>query len=145
MDSMDADSNPELGFMQPEHGFSPVVRSGPMGRPRKEVEPKGPLEAKIGAQLSIWMARSLRKYPTEKQQITALAKRSSVGKETVRKILRGTQSAQIDSLHAITEALGWSLLDLFAAIDGGETAKEGREAPGTVSEDESLPGTLQRR
>lgn len=63
------------------------------------------------------MQPSLRRYAGQTRQIEALAKRSGVGKETIRQIINGRQTARIDILQAITASLGRTLAELFTAIE----------------------------
>lgn len=87
------------------------------------------------------MELSLRRVATtETARITVLARRSGVGKETIRNIIWGAQSARIDNLEAIVEALGRSLHELF----DGLRPEEGQTQP--IDDDEgSSTGVLQRR
>lgn len=88
-----------------------------MGRPRKKVQPKGVLEEQLGYQLRAWMEQALKRYPSQTRQIDILSKRSGVGPETIRQIMNGRQSARVNTLQAITAALGWSLTDLLSKVE----------------------------
>lgn len=111
------ESNPEFGRMQPANGFIADISSEGMGRPRKKVPAKGQLEERLGRQLRTWMGQALRKYGHQTRQIDVLSKRSGVGKETIRQILNGRQSARVNNLQAIAAALGWTLADLFSETE----------------------------
>lgn len=113
------ESNPEYGRMQPTKGIICALSSQLMGRPRKRVQPKGELEEQLGHQLRAWMAQSLKKYQGQTRQIDVLSKRSGVGKETIRQIMNGRQTARVNNLQAITAALGRTLTELFKEIETG--------------------------
>lgn len=132
---------PEFGVTQPENGILLRVRLAHMGRRRKPLKSKGQLEAEVGMRLRSWMALALRKFGSETRQIEVLAKRSGVGKETIRKIIYGAQSARIDNLSSLATGLGRTLVELFSeSIQEPEPARDSQNA-----DQPTAPGLLQRR
>lgn len=146
MDSMTPQSRPEFGRTQPDNGVSFALPWERMGRPRVPAKAKGTVEALIGQQLRAWVALAFpdRKYATYTKKIEALAKRSGVGKETIRNILQGSQSARIDNLYSIVEALGRTMTELFDSIS--QQQEDALRGGRVVNGDDVTPqpGSLQR-
>lgn len=109
-----------------------------MGRPRTTPPAKGALEAAIAAQLRGWLDKAIRRPMAQSAQYKVLEKRSGVSDTTIAEIMKGTRSARIDNLAALAQALGYTLLDLFQAIENKQQPESGTQ-DGTASS-----GELQR-
>lgn len=108
-----------------------------MGRPRTTPPPKGALEAAIGRQIEAWLIHSVRRKATQSDLYKILEKRSGVSDTTIAEVVKGTRSARIDVLAQLTNALGYTLLDLFQALENPRPETESQDGDG-------LSGTLQR-
>lgn len=109
------DRIPEYGLTQPKNGICFPLAFRLMGRPKKPATQgdalSGLISENLEARLSIHFPLS--KYGTETKQLMALAKRSGVGKETIRRMLRREGYPQVDSLEAVAKALGASAAEFL--------------------------------
>lgn len=101
-------ANPRYGVTQPGNGFCGRLTYVAMGRPTKETPRVQTPADIIGAIIADNVVDLLGKcFPgrTQTDQIEALARRSGVSKETIRRIIKRDVSPRVDNLHQIATAL----------------------------------------
>lgn len=79
-----------------------------VGRPQKVVTPKDIIGQILIDNIEARWYRAFPLASTHKERLEALAKRSGVGKETLRKMMKGDQSPRIDTVDKVARALGTS-------------------------------------
>lgn len=98
-----------------------------MGRPPKAAQPTTPGGMILRENINYLAPRVFRKARNETEWKYELAKRSGIGAETIRRILRGEGSPRLDIVESLASALGVSLVQILDAslqAHGGTPAGE---------------------
>ena len=122
--SHNVDSNPGCGFTQPSNGADSLVRWPPMPRPRTPVSPTSPAMEHFIANVRALLPVSFPLDGTDTDRIEELAKRAGVGKETVRRALKGDAKSRVDTLEKVSGALGAVLAQMVTPGYGALRARE---------------------
>lgn len=101
-----------------------------MGRPKTPSVTKDVIGQLFRDRVTELMVAAFPQAPNETEQIKALAKRSGVGKETIRAALKGERSPRLVAVDAVARALGMSIAELLGAK---KPEGEDRSEPGAVS------------
>lgn len=125
---MDSEHNPIDGTTQPGSGVVSPLRYVRMGRPPKISTPKDIIGQVLSENIAQWLPVTFPRAPNRTAQIEALAKRSGVAEETIRRIMTGEVSPRLDNIDAIARALGTTASKLLST--------DGRDAPLFPSERE---------
>lgn len=116
--------SPENGFTQPSNGGdSPIGLSG-MGRPRQPAARKTTIGAILTENAEALLPVSFPGETNQTNQIAALAKRMGIGKETVRRAIRGGASSRLDIVDSIAQGLGVTTPELLTPGFGLRRAAE---------------------
>lgn len=118
------DNKPVFGLMQPEKGGDSSLRLLPMtaGRPQKAVTPKDIIGQILIDNVKARWHRAFSAASSDKERLEHLARRSGVGKETLRKMMKGEQSPRIDTVDKVARALGTTCDELLRVTHAGERA-----------------------
>jgi len=84
-----------------------------MGRPKTPTLPNDVIGRLLRDRLLELMPLAFRSAENETDQIAELAKRSGVGKETIRSALKGERSPRLVAVDAMARALGLSVAELL--------------------------------
>lgn len=90
-----------------------------MGRPKKPSTPKDAIGQIFATNVETRLMAAFPRAKNETERFELLGKRSGVGKETIRSVMRGERSPTLTTLDAIARALGTSpaaLLDVPASV-----------------------------
>lgn len=119
-----AEGSPVFGFTQPNNGVDGPVRWLRMPRPRTPSSPTSPAMGHFIENVEALLPVSfpLDSVPTDR--IEALAKRSGVGKETIRRALKGDAKSRVDTLEKVSGALGAALAQMMTPGYGALRARE---------------------
>jgi transcriptional regulator with XRE-family HTH domain len=72
------------------------------------------------------------RHPNETEWMLRLAKRAGIGKESVRRMVKGIGSPRLDNVEAVAHALGVSLTDLLSSqFNGRKPMSVVPKTPGT--------------
>jgi len=112
---MGPQNSPVYGTTQIRYGVAPSVGWLPMGRPPKAAQPTTPGGMILRENVYYLAPRVFRKARNETEWKQELARRSGVGAETIRRIVRGEGSPRLDNVEALASALGVSLIRLLDA------------------------------
>ncbi len=128
-----ADNNPVSGFTQPSNGVPLSIRSSGMGRPRQPSAPTSMIGAVFTQNAEALLPVSFPSEANETARIAALAKRIKVGKETIRRAIRGGASSRLDIIDKIANGLGVTTPELltsgFGAMRAAELQAQARQEP----------------
>lgn len=128
------DGSPVSGGTQPDKGTNCAVRYLRMGRPKKNlpkpVTPGDVIGSILANNITERLPGAFPRASNETAQIEALAKRSGVGEETIRTMLRLERSPRLNTIDAIARALGTSASELITIPrNAGESGEIGRSHP----------------
>jgi len=93
-----------------------------MGRPKTPSLPQDLIGSLLRDRILELMPQAFPTADNETDQIIALAKRSGVGRETIRAALKGERSPRLVAVDAIARALGLSVAELLSV--GKTSAQE---------------------
>lgn len=120
----DTEGSPVFGFTQPSNGADSLVRWPRMPRPRTPVSPTSPAMEHFIANVGALLPVSFPLDGTDTDRIEALARRAGVGKETVRRALKGDAKSRVDTLEKVSGALGAVLAQMVTPGYGALRARE---------------------
>lgn len=128
-----ADSSPDFGFTQPSNGVKLSLRCLRMGRPRVPAAATSPIVSTFIENVEALLPVSFPAVETETDRIEALAKRAGVGRETIRRAMRGGASCRLDIVAKIASALGVTTPQLltqgFGTMRAAEQRASARQEP----------------
>lgn len=118
------DDSPVYGFMQPENGMVLSLRSALMGagRPQKAVTPKDIISQILIDNVEARWRAVFPHAGSDKDRLEALSRRSGVGKETLRMMMKGVQSPRIDTVDKVARALGTTCASLLSVASRSDEA-----------------------
>lgn len=90
-----------------------------MGRPKTPTLPQDLIGSLLRDRILELMPQAFPTAENETDQILALAKRSGVGRETIRAALKGERSPRLVAVDAIARALGLSVAELLTVGKAG--------------------------
>lgn len=91
-----------------------------MGRPKKPITPVEAISQILAMNIARRLAPAFPAAKNETDQFAALGRRSGVGKETIRTIMKGERSPTVVTLDAIARALGTTADELLRIRAQGE-------------------------
>lgn len=119
-----AEGSPVFGFTQPNNGVDGAVRWLGMPRPRTPTSPTSPAMGHFIENVEALLPVSFPLDSVATDRIEALAKRSGVGKETIRRALKGDAKSRVDTLEKVSSALGAALAQMMTPGYGALRARE---------------------
>jgi hypothetical protein len=128
-----ANDSPVFGFTQPSNGGSLSLRFSRMGRPRQPSAPKSRIGKVFTENVEALLPLVFSNERTETKRIEALAKEVNVGKETIRRAIRGGASSRLDVVDSIAQGLGVTAPQLltpgYGAVRVAEIKAQARHEP----------------
>lgn len=128
-------SSPEFGFTQPSTGGGSSLGYERMPRPRSPVAKTLPDITTFIENVEALLPVSFPGYETETDRYGALANRADVGRETIRRAMRGGAACRLDIVAKIAAALGATTAQLLTPGFGVLRAEQQR----AIARQEPLP------
>lgn len=101
--------------LQTRNGNDPHIPFLSVGRPPKAAQNTTPAGRILADNIRHLAALTWPDKPGETEWLIALGRRSGVGKETVRRMVKGIGHARLDNIEAVAHAFSVSLIDLLSA------------------------------
>lgn len=116
--------NPDFGFTQPSNGGDSSIGFAGMSRPRQPAIRKTTIGAILTENAEALLPLAFPAETNQTNQIASLAKRVGVGKETIRRAIRGGASSRLDIVDSIAQGLGVTTPELLTPGFGVRRAAE---------------------
>lgn len=128
-----AEDRPVFGVMQPSNGADSSLRYPGMGRPRQPAAQKSHIGSVFTQNAEALLPVSFPVEPNATKRIEALARRIGVGKETIRRAIKGGASSRLDIIDKIAVGLGVTTPELltpgYGEMRAAELQHQARQEP----------------